>query len=158
MLRVLVIFVLVAFSNLSSADEYTFDNYEFEWKVLSVNDLDYSVMKTQERNFVQIKKRYSLMRLTAKEAVEISKVLSLTPEYFKKQSEASGETSNEVDAGDYKILFLTSPKYGFSIRIGDATSTRMTSVILSKEEAMKLQPELAKAESMVNFVKERINF
>lgn len=158
MIRVLALFLLVVSSIAYSADEYTFDNYEFEWKVFTVNELDYSVIKTQDRNFLQIRKDYSMVRLTSGEAVEISKALALTTEYFKKQSDANVDTSNEVDAGEYNVLFYTSKKYGFAVRIGDDSSTRLTSITLSKDEALKLQIELVKAESMINFVKSKINF
>ena len=158
MIRVLALFLLVVSSIAYSEDEYTFDNYEFEWKVFTVNELDYSVIKTQDRNFLQIRKDYSMVRLTSDEAVEISKALAFTTEYFKKQSDANVDTSNEVDAGEYNVLFYTSKKYGFSVRIGDDSSTRLTSITLSKDEALKLQIELVKAESMINFVKSKINF
>lgn len=71
------------------------------------------------------------------------------------QKDAKSEISKDVDAGDYNVTFYTMPKQGFRVKISGGF---MSSIILTRKEVRLLQPALAKASQLVDYVDSQIKF
>lgn len=157
----LVAILMVSIGTISYAEDFLIDNYAFEWTVAREGKAELLVVKTNESTFIQLLGRgdYARLRLTADEAVDISRALEKTDEYFTKQKGTTADARSEVVvAGEYKVVFSTSPQYGFAISIGkDGGVSSFDVIVLDRSQAMEFQPNLAKAHELLQFVDSKIN-
>lgn len=141
------------------AEDFTVERYRFEWTVAHEGEARLDVVKTDETTYIIVSGHTYLspIRLTAEEAVEISKAMAKTGEYYTKQKGAPEDRSEIVVAGAHRITFNTSPQHGFSVIIAKIKGYS-DPMSLDKFEAMKFQPYLAKANELVKFINEKIIF
>lgn len=160
-MKKLTFILLIIFGTYCHAEEYFIDDYELKWTILTENKMRMDIIKTEETTNVSLFKNTglpSLLKLTSKEAVDIASALKRTREFLKKQKGTQQDVSESVTAGDYIVLFRTSVKYGFSVSIHKNQRYRSQTFSLSKNEAIKLQPELEKAPKLIKFIDSKIDF
>lgn len=160
-MRALILATFLLFTFQASAEEFFIDEYEFQWLVHKEGEAELSVIKTDESTYIRLYNRaggYSSLRLTGNEAVDISKALLSTRDYFTKQKGTAEDISESVSAGDYKVIYRTSVKYGFSVNIIKSSGYSMDRLSLEKSEAIKFQKFLAKAPNMIEFINTKVKF
>lgn len=142
--------------------EYIIDDYSLDWIVASPGDASLIIQKETDSLRIIFRKKtgisFEQLYLSPSEAKEIGAVLSKTNEYYKKQKESSSDVSEEIIAGDYKIVFATSLKYGFSALVLEAQRFSMGRFSLDRKEAIALSKELDDILDKADFLDKVIDF
>lgn len=157
-MALLFLSILCSFAH---AEDFPINEYELNWTTSKAGNASMSVIKTYESTYIRLYVDNgfpSYLRLTGDEAVSISKALAKTKEFFEKQKAAKDDKPDSVTAGAFKVTFRTSPKYGFSVNINKASGLSRSHFSLSRLEAINLQPSLAKASKMIEFIDHKIDF
>ena len=142
-------------------DDYIIDDYSFEWKIETVGEVNFSLIKENERTRVILFKKGGFtgvyLSFTPREAVLIGEKLKDTKKYYKKQKQSKVSISDKVNIGDYIINFSTSEKYGFSVQI--IRDTLFTDPLyLTRKEARKLSNLLIQSKKMESFLNKKVDF
>jgi hypothetical protein len=120
------------------AEEFTVEEYDFEWIVAKSGDAKLSVEKTQEATVIRLSHDMHSLSMVAKDAEAVGAVLAKTDDYWKKMRGSDKDVRERVEAGKHVVTFWNSPKYGFSVSVREAGSFAMSSVSLKRDEAKKL--------------------
>lgn len=162
MKRLVVLGVLIGFCSILLAKEYIIDDYSFDWIVANHGDASLIIQKEPDRMRVILRKKTGIsleqLCLTPLEAKEIGSVLAKANDYYDKQKESSSDVKDEENAGDYKVIFMTSMKYGFSVLILESARFSMSRFSLDRKEANGLSEDLADITEKANFLDNSIHF
>lgn len=154
-----VSFTAMAAETKSAPEQFTIDEYDFEWTVAKSGDAKFVVEKTQEATTVYIKSGdMGYLNLTPKDAEAIGTALAKTDQYWKTMKGSETDTTERVPVGKYVVTFSNDPKYGFSVSIREAERFSMSSVSLKRDQAKKLAPSMSKAVALAAFVDDKIAF
>jgi prophage DNA circulation protein len=140
------------------AEEFTVEEYDFEWIVAKSGDAKLSVEKTQEATVIRLSHGMNSLSMVAKDAEAVGAVLAKTDDYWKKMKGSDKDVRESVEGGKHVVTFWNSPKYGFSVSVREAGSFAMSSVSLKRDEAKLFAPHMQKAQKMAAFVDRKITF
>jgi len=138
------------------AEEFTIQEYNFEWIVAKSGDAKLRVEKTQDATVIRLSNDMDTLAMVPKDAEAVGAVLAKVDEYWKKMKGSDKDMWESVEAGKYVVTFWNSPKYGFSVSVKAAKHFALSSVSLKRDEAKLFAPHMQKAQKMAAFVDRRI--
>jgi hypothetical protein len=159
-MRAFVLTLAILLPQLVLANDFAIEHYQFEWTVAEIGNVELSVVKTDESSYIRLYSDQGLssfLRLTGDEAETISEALGKTNEFYEKQKGAAQDVAEVASAGEYKVTFRTSVKYGFSVVIRKSSGFSMDSFRLDRSEALDLQKYLKNSRAMLDYVETRVD-
>ncbi|MAW74966.1 MAG: hypothetical protein CMG09_03465 [Candidatus Marinimicrobia bacterium] len=141
------------------SQDYIVDDYYFKWKVFQYADIEFSVVKDEDKSYISFKDEsmFSSLSLTAKEAIEIGKELSKTNTIYKKfKNNELANIDEKVSLSSHTITYRKSEKLGFYISIG-SEALFGSSMNLDRKEALAFIPYLMDSENLINYIKNEID-
>ena len=137
--------------------EFVIEEYVFSWTVTEVDDIKFSIMKTNETIEARLydDNNHNLW-MTATDGDAIAEVLGRTDEFYTK-FKGKNEESEEVKIKGFIIEFWTSDKGAFYVSIDPDKELTTEGITLTRKEATTLAPVMAKSSRMCAFVDQKIN-
>jgi hypothetical protein len=94
--------------------------------------------------------------MTPSQAKAVGAVLMATEEYYNKQKKNPvGKSEDMASAGDYRVYFSSSAR-GKSFQVGVKKSDAAATVLMNKDQALKMGKYLGDAEKMTALVNDHI--
>jgi hypothetical protein len=159
-MRICLIILGLLFLPVTSAQEFSVDDYLVRWVVMSVGNTDFRVMKDEQRSYINVYRNTGLVSVAARmpgpDAVAVGEALARTQEVFEAQQGASDNVAESVEAGNFTVTFRTSVFSGFTVVIQENTRNSTNAVTLSREEAIGVQPELLKSLQYIEFLNSKV--
>lgn len=164
----LTVFLLMA-TPVSHAQEFSITDYSFVWNVADAGKVSLKIRKDPEGLQVVLSSlggRLATLHLTPSEAKAVGQILAKTEEYHagheKYYAQKKGtlvyenERSEKVDARNHQVTFHSSPKgKEFEVKVSERKTFSPT-VLMSKEQALKMSHHLLKSPGMAEFVNARV--
>lgn len=147
-IRVLALVCFLVFGAVViGAEPLVIDEYEFTWKVAESGKLKLYVQKDNETTRIRFWDESDMLHMTPADAKLVGDALSQTDKYLAKFKGSKEDVSEAVEAGDQRVLFTSSPKYGFSVLIRDKGRS-FSSISLDRKQCLAIAPHLKRAEEM----------
>lgn len=162
--KMLLMFIISCFTmsfSLSNAEDYVINDYTFTWHVIQVGKVKLKIQKEEDRLTVVIGSfggKLATLYLQPSHAKAIGEVLLKSEEYYQKHLKSEErDQKDSVQVGKYLVVFssLTKGK-DFEVRVRESKTFTFTSVLFSKDEAIKMAGHLMDAEKMAALVEKRI--
>ena len=141
------------------SQDYIVDDYYFKWKVFQYADIEFSVVKDEDRTYMSFTDEgmFSSLSFTAKEAIQIGKELSKTNTIYKKfKNSELANIDEEVNLSSHTITYRKSEKSGFYISIS-SDAMFSGSMNLERKEALAFIPYLMDSENLINYINSEID-
>jgi len=134
---------------------YVIDDYSFDWVLWRDGDAGLRIEKTQDTTRVRLSANMNRLGLSGAEAEAVGAVLAKTEAVYARLRAAGKDTSEKVKAGGLRVDFDFSQKFGFSAWvIGKGLLAER--IRLTKKHAVAVQPHLAQASALCDFVDRRV--
>jgi prophage DNA circulation protein len=147
---------LVSIAADKPADEFTIEEYDFQWTVAKSGDAKLRVEKTQEATVIRLSNDMNWLTMVPKDAEAVGAVLAKVDEYWQKMKGSDKDMRESVEASKHVVTFWNSPEYGFSVSVKESGRFAMSSVSLKRDEAKLVAPHMQKAQKMAAFVDRKI--
>lgn len=150
----LLLFLIVFLTSSVSAAKYTpykIDDYNFLWHVVKIGNVTMDVNKTQNGEFINFASGYSLIQITPKEAVILSKILNDPKKYYNKMSD---EGEMKIKQTSLMIRISETAHYDLILYIHKKDEYR--SITLTQKEAIDISQYLKHAKQMIKQVNKKI--
>ena len=141
------------------SQDYIVDDYYFKWKVFQYADIEFSVVKDEDKSYISFKddSMFSSLSLTAKEAIEIGEELSKTNTVYKRfKDNELANIDEKVNLSSHTITYRKSEKSGFYISLS-SDAMFGSSINLDRKEALAFIPYLMDSENLINHIKNEID-
>jgi hypothetical protein len=143
----------------ANALEYTISDYDFTWHVAKAGDVRVAVQKNPSGILIILRgpgAGLGRVSMTPSQAKAVGAVLKTTEEYYNKQKKNPvGKSEDMVSAGDYRVYFSSSAR-GKSFQVGVKKSDAAATVLMNKDQALKMGKYLGDAEKMTALVNDHI--
>jgi hypothetical protein len=156
---VLIVVGLAISFGTANAQDYTISDYDFTWRVAKAGDVRVAVQKNPSGILIILRgpgAGLGRVSMTPSQAKAVGAVLKTTEEYYNKQKKNPvGRSEDMVSAGDYRVYFSSSAR-GKSFQVGVKTSDAAATVLMNKDQALKMGKYLGDAEKMTALVNDHI--
>lgn len=147
---------------LAQAQEFSIDRFLVRWMVMNVGNTEIRVMKNQDETYINVYKSNGLVsattRIPGEDAERIAQTLLRTQEFFAAQRGSQDNVAEALQAGNFTVTFRTSVFNGFTVVIQENDRFSTNAVTLTREEALGIQPELARATQYIAFLDSKVAF
>ena len=155
------LFCFFSFSALCRAGNYPIEDYTVTWRVAKAGYVKMVIEKENDRLYIILSSpggRIATLYLGASEAKKIGEILLKTSDYYEmlKKSDDS-QPYKEIKGEDFRIIFSSSPGgKNFNVKVTKSSFIGPT-VLINKEEALKISEYLSHADKMAAFIDNRID-
>lgn len=146
-----LLLALIASSALA-AEPLVIEEYDFTWKVAESGKVRMLVVKDQDATTIRIVKEYDSISILPTDAKAVGAGLAQTDKFYAKLKGSQEDAREEIAAGDQRITFWNSPKFGFNVSIGEKESLVGRSIMLDRKQCAALAPHLKRAEDLAAHV------
>ena len=155
-MRILLFSVFLFTSAISSAQEFSIDSWDFDWRVETSGDTRLILRKNADAIVVMLREDFKGVDLAPEDAEAIGKILQKTADYAKtlKGTKSKNET---VNAGKYKIEFWTGETGSFFVTVGREGAFALSTITLTREQSIDFAPHLSKARAMATHLDKMVD-
>jgi hypothetical protein len=150
---------LALFLSFANAQEYTIRDYDFTWRVAKVGDVRMDLQKNPKGVSIVLRgpgAGLGRLSMTPSQAKAVGAVLETTEEYYNKQKKNPvGKSEDMASARDYRVYFSSTAR-GKSFQVGVKKSDAAATVLMNKDQALKMGKYLGDAEKMAALVNDRV--
>lgn len=152
--------LFVAFSALAvqigDAEEFSIDNWDFDWKVAESDKATLVFRKNAESTVVMIRENFDGIDLSPDDAENVGRVLLQTNA---KASALKGSTgkSEKIAAGKFTVSFYTGDSGSFYVSVKRDQQFSFRDITLNREQALAFAPHMARARRMAAHLDKMVN-
>lgn len=156
----IALFYLPVFQPVSPAGELVIEDYLFTWYAAKAGTVQMNIQKERDGVAVVLRSlggKLATLYLAPSEARETGEILARAEELHRRHKESDDRVNEDkIEAGEIRVTFASSYKGAdFEIRVNRKRFFTPT-VLMYKDQAMKISRSLLKAEEMAEFVRTRI--
>ena len=160
-ISLVAIFCFFSFSIPCGAENYTFKDYTVTWRVVKVGFVKMVIEKENNRLYVILSSlggRIATLYLGASEAREIGELLLKTKDHYEMLEKSDdSDPYKEIKGRTFRIIYSSSPgRKDINVKVTKSSIIGPT-VLMTKEEAIKIAEYLKNADKMAAFLNDRIH-